>query len=479
MPRTKGGAAPLGARPDPAVVLAGAVLFLWPTALNWHPYLFWDTYGYFLQGKAYAQLILGWLQLAPAPPETAHGWIGAAGRMLAADPSIRSPTWSLLCYSLAALGGFWPLAALNALAAAAVVELALLRLFGLAPKHRLAVMAGMAIFTSLPWFASYLMPDLYAGLLVLAAATLAFAWRNLGGAERAGLSALYLLSVSFHTSHLPLAAGLAALAALLPAEGDRRLARALRLGLPVAAAVVLLLGANWLAFGHATLSPQGAPFLLARSWEDGPARAYLEATCPEAGWAVCAGLDALPDTAQGFLWAPERSYWGMSLAARAAVRAEETAILAQAIAADPLGQLRASLANAAEQLGSFGLDDLVLGRGAVVSAEDYTFVYLPEAPAAVWGLSLFSALVYAGAALALLALAGLLAGPGARAGAPVAAFVLAALLLNAVVCGALSGPHHRYQARVVWLLPLLAAGLLLRPREAVTAAPRVPAPAAP
>ena len=46
--------------------------------------------------------------------------------------------------------------------------------------------------------------------------------------------------------------------------------------------------------------------------------------------------------------------------------------------------------------------------------------------------------------------------------------MLAALLLNAAICGALSGPHHRYQARVVWLLPLLAAGLLLRPREAVS-----------
>jgi hypothetical protein len=468
-----------GARPEAAIVLAGAALFLWPTALNWHPYLFWDTYGYFLQGKAYAQLILGWLQLAPAPPETAHGWIGAAGRMLAADPSIRSPTWSLLCYGLAALGGFWLLAALNALAAAAAVELALSRLFGLAPGCRLAAMAGMAAFTSLPWFASYLMPDLYAGLLVLAAATLAFAWRGLGGAERAGLLALYLLSVSFHTSHLPLALGLAGLAALLPAAGDPRLARAARLGLPAAATVAVLLGANWLAFGHATLAPQSAPFLLARSWEDGPARAYLEAACPEAGWAVCAGLDALPSTAQGFLWSPERSYWGMNLATRAAVRAEETAILTRAIAADPLGQLRASLANAAEQLGSFGLDDLVIGRGAAVTAEDYTFVYLPEAPAAVWGLSLFSTLVYAGAALALPALAGSLAGPGARAGAPVAGFVLAALLLNAAVCGALSGPHHRYQARVVWLLPLLAGGLLLRPRDAITAAPRVPAPAAP
>ena len=40
------------------------------------------------------------------------GWIGAAGRMLARDPSIRSPTWSLLTYGLAAraarASGCWP-----------------------------------------------------------------------------------------------------------------------------------------------------------------------------------------------------------------------------------------------------------------------------------------------------------------------------------------------------------------------------------
>ena len=100
------------AQPRLGLVLATAAALLWPTLLNWHPYLFWDTYGYFLQGKAYSQLLLGWSGLAPPPPETAAGWIGAAGRMLARDPSIRSPTWSLLTYGLAAraarASGCWP-----------------------------------------------------------------------------------------------------------------------------------------------------------------------------------------------------------------------------------------------------------------------------------------------------------------------------------------------------------------------------------
>ena len=115
------------------LVLATAFALLWPTLLNWHPYLFWDTYGYFLQGKAYTQLLLGWIGLAPPPPETDAGWIGAAGRMLARDPSIRSPTWSLLTYWLAAraarASGSWPCSTrwLRRL----TLELTLVRLFGL------------------------------------------------------------------------------------------------------------------------------------------------------------------------------------------------------------------------------------------------------------------------------------------------------------------------------------------------------------
>jgi hypothetical protein len=34
--------------------------------------------------------------------------------------------------------------------------------------------------------------------------------------------------------------------------------------------------------------------------------------------------------------------------------------------------------------------------------------------------------------------------------------IVGALMINAAVCGALSTPHDRYQARVIWLLPLLA-----------------------
>src|SRR5262245_47224442 len=37
--------------------------------------------------------------------------------------------------------------------------------------------------------------------------------------------------------------------------------------------------------------------------------------------------------------------------------------------------------------------------------------------------------------------------------------ILLGLVANAFICGALSGPHERYQARLTWLVPL--AGLIV------------------
>jgi len=464
-------------RPRIGIVLIGAALFLWPTIPNWHPYLFWDTYGYFLQGKAYVHLAMAGVGVLPEPPEVAEGWVGAAGRMLARDPSIRSPTWSLLTYICAIAGGFWLLAAINALVAAATVELAMLRLFALEPAARVLVLAGLAAFTALPWFASYLMPDLYAGLMILAAMLLCFAWETMRGIERLLALALYLAALTFHTSHLLLGVLLVFLAAGLSAPWPVRRGRLLRLSLSVSAAAVLLLAGGWLAFGETSLTPRSPPFLLARSWEDGPARSYLTAVCPAAGWAICRHIDSLAPTAQEFLWRSEDSYWGMDLATRAAMRREQIAIVVRAIAADPLRQLGAGLANTVRQAFSLGLDDFVLGRGAAVTPTDYTFVYLPLAPAATLGLGGFSAVLYASTALAVVTLAALWRrgrlSPGDRR---LVLFALAALLLNAAICGALSGPFPRYQARVVWLLPLLAAALALRPGGWISRGRVEPAP---
>lgn len=448
-------------RPSALLALTGGLLLLWPTAMNWHPYLFWDTYGYFLQGKAYATLTLAGLGLVAPPPEVGEGWLGAAGRMLAHDPSIRSPTYSLLLYGLSALGNFWLVAWVTAVVATGTLEVVLVRLFGLTARQRLATLALLALATSLPWFASYLMPDLFAGLLLLSVAALAFAWERLRPGERLGLLALTALAASFHSTHLLLGAGLTALGSLLAGSGSR-LATAARLGPPIALAIGLLATASLIGFQRPSLAPSAPPFLLARSWEDGPARLYLEASCGRESWAICAHLASLAPTAQEFLWRESGSYWALDAATRAAIRAEEMKILRRALMAHPFLQIRASLRNILEQLVRVSLDDLVLGRGALVTPEDYTFLYQPLAPAKVWGLDRFSRLGYASTIAACLILVCWYARHQGHPLTRPVLLVALGVLLNAALCGALSGPHDRYQARVIWTLPLLAFALAVR-----------------
>jgi hypothetical protein len=57
-----------------------------------------------------------------------------------------------------------------------------------------------------------------------------------------------------------------------------------------------------------------------------------------------------------------------------------------------------------------------------------------------------------------------------RSAAALSLFVLIALVGNAVVCGVLSNPHHRYQSRLVWLAPLVLAVALAGMRWPVLAA---------
>ena len=53
---------------------------------------------------------------------------------------------------------------------------------------------------------------------------------------------------------------------------------------------------------------------------------------------------------------------------------------------------------------------------------------------------------------------------------PLALFVLAAVLGNALICGGLSAPHPRYGARIMWLLPVAALLLAMSGRAPVKAA---------
>lgn len=82
---------------------------------------------------------------------------------------------------------------------------------------------------------------------------------------------------------------------------------------------------------------------------------------------------------------------------------------------------------------------------------------MPTRPTEV--LSALSAALSAGALLFLIAF-----GPSGEQFRRIRGYalcILAGIAINAILCGALSGPIGRYEMRLVWVLPLVASALAL------------------
>lgn len=334
--------------------------------------------------------------------------------------------------------------------------------------------------SSLPWLAAQLMPDVFTGLLVLALALLVLMPERLGR-DALPLAALCAFAIAAHLSHLPLA--LAELAVLLVLRRRLGAARPLEgigvgrvLGTPLVA-LAALIGANLVGFGVPGIAPYGNVFLLARVIYDGPGRDVLARDCPRAGWRLCDGRDRLPGSADEFLWRADSPLNAAGGAKR--VSPEASRIIAAAIWTEPGAELEAALGNTLRQLVLFGSGDGLHAWPETVSPwihrdfprfeqdayaasrQSAGRVLLPD-----WLGALHVAAALAGIVGSLAVLPGLLRRRHPLAGVIVAA--LLALLVNAAITGALSGPHARYQSRVMWLpvftlLLVLAADRGVRP----------------
>jgi hypothetical protein len=169
------------------------------------------------------------------------------------------------------------------------------------------------------------------------------------------------------------------------------------------------------------------------------------------------------------------------------MEAEEMRFVIAAVKLDPVGQIRASLGNWGRQILAYRVDDPLQDPGGYLLGSYWPNTSLPglipniEACRPMGACRPpFNAVVLArwhGAVLAasLLLMAWRLSRKDVRAAlwrrglkdgqdpARVAATVLlllAIVVVNDAVCGILAGPFNRYEARLIWLLPV-AAGLII------------------
>ena len=309
------------------------------------------------------------------------------------------------------------------------------------------------------------MPDLLAAAVLIYAAVLVRRFDDLGRWQRFALAAIAAFAVAAHYGHGPLAAGLFGVVLLW-----RLVCRRLTLSVTVAALLPVLfsplanLGASSVALDAPSVAPLRLPILLARSIEDGPARWYLEDVCPEAPLAFCDAFgDDVPSNIGAFLWA-ENGIESVSPEQMARIREEEFRVLAAAFLAYPLSQTASLFGNAALQTVKVGTGEIFLGA----NNEEFR---LPEPdPSGQAILRAFDIITPLGTAAGTLLLLGLLvSGRLTRPEAEILGVVVLGLLLNALIFGGLSAPVDRYQSRVAWLLPALAA--IFMARRAGSAAP--------
>jgi hypothetical protein len=358
----------------------------------------------------------------------------------------------------------WPVVIAQAAASAALIRMTLVLFLPRAGEaFRYAVMAVLALATSLPWFASQMMPDVFGPLIVLALAPVVLMPERFALWQQVLLVLVSAGFIAFHQSYAPIiAAVVVVLLVLRWWQGGRvRLPDLSRAFAAPALAVLATIAANAVFMGQPSFSPYGKIFPLARMILEGPGLRTLERECPQPGWTLCAQVGHFPDNFEDFLFGPDGTL------ARAGgytvVAAQAGPIIADTVKAEPEALALAAIRRSVGQFFAIATGDWLL-KPKPTLADDWARVFPPDEVArfAAARQQRFLPLVSDGmqalhrtvgfVSLVLLAIGIVVEGRSALGALLIVSAV--ALLVNPVVTGALSGVYDRYQSRFIWLAVL-------------------------
>jgi hypothetical protein len=299
-----------------------------------------------------------------------------------------------------------------------------------------------------------------------------FGWHHLGRAERVAVAVLGLLAIACHTTHLLLAAGLILSCFVMLRFVHGGWSPALRISarpaLVFLLATLATIASNRAVIGRWSLTGNHPPFLLGRSIVDGPGRLYILDHRDDPSLAIARFADRLPLTTSDFLWEPDGICQTADRDTLERIRRQETQVVIHAALARPLLQLEVSTRQLIRQLRRFGAGAFERNPYTINNAERI----LPDDGRAFVksrqyrnGLpsELFTRITYPTVLLAAVTAAVLLL--RRRRLLLLGATIAIGVLLNAAVTGILSEAVNRYQARIIWLIPFLAALAILNAKD--------------
>jgi hypothetical protein len=342
-----------------------------------------------------------------------------------------------------------------------------LRVLGLARPFRLArIVLILILTTALPWLASMLITDIFAGLAVLALFLLVAHGDRLSRAEKIALFAFTAFAAATHSATFGVLFGLCVAGwVLLPWLRPRLTASGLMQGsVAIAVSAVLLVAANYALSGQLAWTPGGPGVTFGRMMQDGIVARYLNDHCDTIKLKLCPYRNRLPATADEFLWANDSIF--NQLGRFEGMDEEMGFIAAKSLTAYPLWQIEAALIATATQLHMVGTGEGT--NGWIPHTYGIIERYLPTQTAAMraahqqhWDIN-FTPINWVHVPVALISMLLLLALLGRAFWRRrlddidlLAGTVTLALLGNAFLCGVISGPHDRYGARMAWIAVLV------------------------
>ncbi len=473
--------------------LAVLTLFsTWPALSNGQPFFFPDTTAYVRGADLAIAKALGSrfaTEWAKDQRRTTGFQISVTGSQVATPDQTparrvvlagRSIVYGALLYLGAVTGGMWFPIVVQSAVAIYLVFLFVVRILRLDFLFFALSCGVLIVASSLPFYVSDLMPDVFAGFLILAFAILAVGWGRLSKTERAIASVVILFAVLSHTTHVLLLITLTVLT--MGYAGLTKRWAGIRELIGVVAVCVLLSVLWEAAFSFGVNRTMGAPpvrppFVTARlvSMLGEPA---VSRVCASNDFAVCRFQDRFPIEPATFLWSEDEHlgvFNATDVETKHALEKEQMrfafAIIPQNFGRVAYGVMR----DGSRQLAAFRLD----GYWYDAQALDFFGKRLPtrdfermKSTFAARSQAYFvfgSTVLYGTTALGIVGVVTLLLSGGRRARSlaregedgrdkiwrEATGIQLGGILLNALICGALSGVYDRYEARVIWLIQLL------------------------
>jgi len=233
--------------------------------------------------------------------------------------------------------------------------------------------------------------------------------------------------------------------------------------------------ANFAIAGRFAQTPGGTAFIFGRLLEDGLVFRYLAENCPQIGLKLCALREQLPATADDFLWDDDDAF--KQLGGFEGGAAEMHKVVVGSLLAYPLDNVRLSIRAILRQLVMVQSGDLmseeltdsydvIRDRVPAAYARMRTAIQQQDPPIDFDRINVVHVPVALGASLLLALAAGVAIWRRQRSIALLAGSMTVVLIANAAVCGILSNPHDRYQARIAWIAVVVLFILAVSAAEA-------------